>query len=653
MKMTRQNKALTEHRISTIIDDIKHARNFKTTAILLSLFLISLYVFSSFFPASFLWGINNLTYLDPAYRIALLLISLLHLLPALAAKYTVWIERVLLLLSSKKIFFRLFYIVIGIVCGYGFYYFRISTDMYGDSRTLLTLLSKKVYSFSDLINFNDYEPLTRMVNQKVAGLLHIDQKLAYQVVSSACGGIFISSIFFFVRSLKESAPWKTLVIILFLTTGANLLFFGHVEDYTLPYICIFLYLITAWLYFDGKKTLPVLLILFLIGIRLHFQMLLFLPSLIYIFLHNRSNRSPAVHQFLKPKKIVLFVFITLIFAALAYFFYFKAYHLTSNNQTERASKIFLPMVNPLSPPHNYSLFSSNHISDVLQEFLFTLSPGTIILLALAFFFSRNVKWRDARLVFFGISAFYFIIFNFTANPILSMARDWDLFSLAAAPLTFFGITIARQWFKLFKDFSIHKFIIGICIAPTILSCTNFYINSRYDYSSRRLESIGEWSYRSYYWGASYLITVGEKAIKDTAEQIARRKEIIEKLLPYKSTPDYEVAYLYRKIGEAYMKNKQNDLAIQYFQKTLLNDSTQIEVIKWTALVQLFLWRFDEADRTIEDYNIKVNHPAVNDFVGLLMAQEINYLRLLKLTKIDSSVLQARMDKIVSFQSVSK
>jgi tetratricopeptide (TPR) repeat protein len=234
-----------------------------------------------------------------------------------------------------------------------------------------------------------------------------------------------------------------------------------------------------------------------------------------------------------------------------------------------------------------------------------------------------------------------------------MARDWDLFSLAAAPLTFFGITIARQWFELFKDFSIHKFIIGICIAPTILSCTNFYINSRYDYSSRRLESIGEWSYRSYYWGASYLITVGEKAIKDTAEQIARRKEIIEKLLPYKSTPDYEVAYLYRKIGEAYMKNKQNDLAIQYFQKTLLNDSTQIEVIKWTALVQLFLWRFDEADRTIEDYNIKVNHPAVNDFVGLLMAQEINYLRLLKLTKIDSFVLQARMDKIVSFQSVSK
>lgn len=650
--MVRQNKAHTDHSISTVIDDPKHSRNFKKTAILLSSFVISLYIFSSFFPASFLWGINNLTYLDPAYRIALLVISLLLLLPAFLTKYTVWMESVLLLLFSKKFIFSLFYIIIGILCGYGFYHFRISTDMYGDSRTLLTILSKTVYGISDLFNLNDYEPLTRMVNQRVARLLQIDQKLAYQIVSSACGGIFISTILFFVRSLKESALWKTLIIILFVTSGANLLFFGHVEDYTLPYICTFLYLITGWLYFDGKKTLPVLFILFLIGIRLHFQMLLFLPSLIYICLHNLSNRFPAIHPFLKPKKIVLFVLITLVLAAIAYIFYFKAYRLTSNDQTERASKIFLPMVNPLSPPHNYSLFSSNHISDVLQEFLFTLSPGTIILLALTFFFSRNIKWRDTRLVFFGISAFYFIIFNFTANPILSMARDWDLFSLAAAPLTFFGITIARQWFKLFKDFSIHKFIIGICIAPAILSCANFYINSRYDYTSRRLESIGEWSYHSYYWGASYLINVGVRAIKDTTERIARRKEIVEKLLPYKSTPDYEIACLYRKIGETYLTDKKNDLAIQYFQRTLLNDPTQIEGIKWIALAQLRLWRFDEADRTIEDYNIKVNHPAVKDFLGLLIAQETNFLRLLTLTKIDSSAVQARMDKIVSFQSPS-
>lgn len=118
-------------------------------------------------------------------------------------------------------------IIAGILGGLGtfvFYENRIITDMYGDSRTLLSLLASKHYSLADLWRFDDTEPLSRLIQKSLSQILGLDQKLTIQIVSSIAGGLFLIVVLLFVANSKHSPTWKVLAAIILVSSGVNQLF---------------------------------------------------------------------------------------------------------------------------------------------------------------------------------------------------------------------------------------------------------------------------------------------------------------------------------------------------------------------------------------------------------------------------------------------
>jgi hypothetical protein len=541
--------------------------------------------------------------------------------------------------------FTLISVLLGGIFTFICYHYRIVTDMYGDSRSLIEYLSWKKLSILDVINPGNKEPLTQIFHQFVAYAFGVNIKSAYEIVSSVCGGIFLTLLIFFIRQVNGSKVWKIFIFVLFSTTGANQIFFGHVEDYTLIYLTIILFFITGWMLFNGKKTLGVMVFIFIVGTRIHLEMLLLLPALIFAISHTVSIKYPKVAGWLMPKKIFAVMISTLICGTLAYFYYFKAYHYEGTGVDEILSKIFLPIYDHLPEQHYYTLQSLSHFSDFIQELLMTVSPVAFLILCLSFIFFRRINWREPQIVFYALAVFYFLLFNFTVNPSLSMSRDWDFLASGALPVLFLALTLSKKIFADILSIPQQKKIIGAGLALGIFSFTLFYVNSNPSTASWRLEGIGKWAFKSYYSSSSYILNVSAKMEENLDKQIERRKNVIIDLLPYSSKPDLEIGFLYHKFGVALYANRQFVEAAVSFNKSLEQDPKNASAIKLLALITLQQKNFYEAERILIFYNRNINQPVIKDKQGLELIEYCKQLRNLVSSNGDSLTIQNKLEYV--------
>lgn len=383
-------------------------RRFLVIAFALFAGYLILSVTASFFPESFLWGVHQLAFFDPVTRCILVAVAIVLALPPVSKRIITLIENYTARVKSAMVPVPLLIILVGAGGALIFYRFRIVTDMYGDSRTLLSSLSGRSYGIVDLFRPGENEPLSRLAHQMISRLAGMDLKTTFQIVSSVCGGFFLMAVCLFVKNPRMSVPGKMLAVLFLVGSGTNQLFFGHIEDYTLVYLAIILFLMLGWNAFEGKPGYGLMIILFIIGIRLHMEMILLLPAALYLAAYVLGEKYPAVKRWIEPKWIMLYVCASLICAVISYYFIFHAYQLSTDVQTERASKIFLPLRNPLPYPHVYSLLSLNHLSDVLQEYLLTVTPGALIILCLGVLMVRRISWRNPKIVFFCACGILFL-----------------------------------------------------------------------------------------------------------------------------------------------------------------------------------------------------------------------------------------------------
>ncbi|MBI4811616.1 MAG: hypothetical protein HY800_09310, partial [Ignavibacteriales bacterium] len=626
-------------------NDLRFSRHLRFSILTLFGGVLLLYTISSFLPDSFLWGVNHLAFFKSDEKIFILVAALLLGLPFLSSRYIKIIEFVGRFNPPNKITLLIFFLIIGAL-GFGvFYHFRIGTDMYGDTRTLLSLLAGKHYTFSDIFSLADKEPLTRLIHQQLASFFNLDQKYTFQLVSSISGGVYLVVLLFFVRHLDGSVIWKFLIVVISLSSGVNQLFFGHVEDYTLVYLAIVLFLMFAWMVFDGKKMLVWMIIVFVVGIRLHIEMILMLPALLYVIRYVSHNKYPNLSKWLQLKRIITVVAATMVISILLYFFHFQAYRYNVGDQQEVMTKIFLPIENWLPPPHSYTLLTLNHFSDVIQQFLYTVSPAVVLIICSSIGCYRYLSWREPRIVFLLLAVFYFAIFDFTINPMLTMPRDWDLLSPAAASINFLAIALSRQLIGRSQKHSNCTFLVGVALAVSLISSSIFLINSDEEKAALRLEGIGKWTFKSYYHGSSYIINVGEKMMKDVQQQIEHREKTIQDLLPYASKPDINLSLLYYKLAVVYYERQLFDKASFNFSKALDYDPENASALKGKGLIALRSSNFNEAFKIFSFYNKQVNHPKVKDSQAIVYEQYARQLLKLQNESMEPSEIQKRLNQI--------
>jgi len=607
--------------------------------------LLLLYLLGVLFPESLLWGVHQLAYIPLPAELFIFAVLLLSLFPAFSRILMPRLEKFAGSLFPLRRSSYPVLVLLAVTGSYFFYVNRVAIDMYGDARTLLRTLSSYQFTITDVLGFQDFEPLTRYLHQVISTVTHLDQQFVYQSVSSISGGIFLVLYIWFAGTSTGSPLWRLFILISGLLCGANQLFFGYVEDYTLVYICMIVFLILVWKAFEGKNTLPWVLLCFIVGAKLHVQMILFAPSLVYLIVFKLSGRNSSLGAWITRSRVVLAVCVSILLCAGLYFFVFKAQVATADGWLNERNRIFLPLINKSVSSRGYTLLSWMHGSDILQVIFLAVSPGLLILLAASLSLRRFLRWDSPRTVFYGIALFYFLLFDYTINPMLTPMRDWDMLSLVMPSMLFFGNSLALDVFDRFRESGVPRRIVGISFAFGMIPLVFFFINSHPDIAANRLRGLGIWAYKSYYNGSGYILNVGCMLIPERNREIAERERILRLIGPDTASVDIENALLSYKLAVVLQTIKEYQRAEAYYKKSLAQDPYNASAIKALSVVYLFQWRFEEAATLIERFNENLNVAEVRDFQSLLIAQYAHQCMYLARQHRDKGEIEALLTQL--------
>ena len=577
------------------------------------------YLIGMLHPAAGLWGVHLLAYVPPPVALAVIGIQLLAaigiaFIPSGSAQTA----------ASGRLNYKPLYGALAILAGAGGIFFlytnRVAIDMYGDTRTLIAGRGPGELSLTDVLGFSDYEPLTRYIHQNVAKMAHLTTASAYQIVSSAAGGLFIMIYLRFVLRAGGTNAWRLFMLVTGLLCGANELFFGYVEDYALAYLCMTVFLIIAWHILDGKPLLPWLLICFVVGVKLHLQMILFTPALVFLILHTLSGKDPARGKWITGVRVRIAVGVSVLLCGLLYFFVFRAQDVAPGHTLNETKRIFLPLFNGATPPHDYSLLSWKHLDDIVQEFLLAASPGLIVLLIASPAARRCVRWSSPRIVFYALGLFYFSLFDVTINTMLTPMRDWDMLALITPSILFFGGAVAQDIFAHFRDTALPRRLAVLALAFGAVPAVFFFLNGNRNLAGERLRDIGRWSFDGYYHGSAYILDAGCLLIPDPGSAIAERENILAAIGSGASVPDEELSRFAYRLGTVLLDAGEDARAEEYFRRALNWDAANLSAVRGLAEASLFRGEFSASAEMIEQYNEGVNLGPPADFEALLIAQ---------------------------------
>ncbi|MDF1544081.1 MAG: hypothetical protein P1R58_03145 [bacterium] len=387
-----------------------------TVALALYYGTVLLYALGWLMPEGRLWGGNFFAFLPDSTAYTGFGLLLLAPLPVLLFKR----------LATDKVFNRpLFYwsisAVIIVLFGLAFYTFRETTHFMGDGYQVLKIMGGE----NPIIKRTEIgEIITHLWARDLFGGGEAGVLKAYQVISISSGLLFLAALSLCSRRLFEPGLDRLLFFLTASSGGLMLLFFGHVENYSLLALASGLtvlsgLMINAKLLSRGWIWLP-----FLVALFFHVMAITLLPAVLYL----QARELPPVARALKNRKLLLIWLSGLILGGVVLFYY-----LAGQNLFFRLA--FLPLVSDRFTIDGYTLFSANHLLDMLN-FLWLMLPSGLLFAAF-WFFNRKRMSQSPEFPLFLFFLLPTLGTVFLLDPKLGFMRDWDLFSFAAIPLIFF------------------------------------------------------------------------------------------------------------------------------------------------------------------------------------------------------------------------
>lgn len=428
--------------------------------------MFSLMFFLRYTDNDILWGINHFRFLDNFYFIILTTIFSLLFILSLSEKYSNKFITILQHgLNSKKTTF-LFLSIISIAI---FYIFRCKTFFLGDGYICLS-----TFSFQNSYFVKPTEFLSSHIVRFIQFLLGEYSKdsalLAFQLLSYFSGIIFLYYIYKIVSTFVNNKNIQTLTYSTFIFSGVLQLFFGYVEFYPILWAIATSICYYSLLYLSQQKFLLRIILLYIIGLLIHTQLIVWLPAIIYIILNNnkitlglekiiRKNYNNSIAWFM----LILFLFIS------------SLYLLPS-------SKFLLPLFTAKPEAPNYYVFSLAHLIDILNLTLLVFPGFLIVVLLNMNRFKNKFDKLDILLMLISIPSLLFLLL---IDPELGLARDWDLLSLTIfAPMLFLCRRLDAS------DIKIRSNHILLYTSLNLILLTAFItINNNKEFSSLRYKSI--------------------------------------------------------------------------------------------------------------------------------------------------------------------
>lgn len=433
--------------------------------------LILAHFFSSFFPKSRLWGINHLAYFPLWVRAVFTLVGLSILLPWVNIRVYRILQQILSplqrIVNKGKV---LGYVFLSLFSVFIFWLLRARTYFLGDGYAHISSLKSGKYL---LIRYEPLEIFAHLYLYKFLRLFFIPSaESIYIGLSILAGGLFVFILFLLARSLSEDGFDRLFIFSIFLFSGASQLFLGYVEHYTLTYVSIFAYLYFSLRYLQGKVRILLPIIFCTLAIGFHFSSVHLLPSLFFLFALKRKKGGMVFNL----KKALPFLSI------LAFILGLSVYYIWNVNPG--LSQVFIPLLQGRPYAPEYTLFTSSHLLDVLNQHLLLSGTGLILLLSLAMVCRKRINFQNPIIVFLLLASLAIFLYHFLVDPRLGAAVDWDLFFNVALAYTMLGVYL---FINLIKT---KRYSAVVLISTAILSILPwFLINANAERSTDRFRDL--------------------------------------------------------------------------------------------------------------------------------------------------------------------
>ena len=360
----------------------------------------------SFVAPSLFWGLTSLSFFPAAIRIAIFCLLVISILPPVSRRLGEFLAARLERLTMQT--HRTLFLLAGIILMILFVVLSSRNHLLGDGYLIMGNLATGQRG-------SPFELLTRAVIGGLFGLAGGGETAAlwvYRLVAYASGAIFLIALWHYTSDKLH----LYLLLPALLCFGVVQFFFGYVENYTLSFVFVFLYLLSATRDLEARRVSVFTGAFLLLAIGFHLQSGVLAPSFLYL-LHNRYRSRKLLVTMLVASVVVLT-------AALLY--------AQSNVQVTR---VFVPLLP--APTDPYHLFAASHFLDLFN--LLMLAYPLVIALQLT-----DALWKVQFRWFHLLAIGGTVLFTVFVDPKLGAVRDWDMMSLAAAPLMLVTILVIRS-----------------------------------------------------------------------------------------------------------------------------------------------------------------------------------------------------------------
>lgn len=503
-----------------------------STAFYLGIGFLLVFLLANLFPEP-LWAVHDSYFLPQPLRFILWIIILLGLGFAF---YSTKKEPKLRISNRFAFPLNLSIWLLALLAGLCFYSFPIIDDYYGDARIFRPILHEPVSRLPEdfwsrlfSISFQP-EHGRKGVRLLLSGIAYLTGSSMYEVfrwMGMLCGIGFVLTWLFAVRHFIQRQAWRIALAVIGLSTPVLLIFFGHIENYSLIY-WLFLSWLLLFLYqlkHAHKRLYVLLMVLLIIFARFHIMFLLCMPGLLLAGLYTFFPDKSVSRHLLSVKGMLSSLFLPLsIVGLILYFWVFEDYHDPRVMQDfSDIDRLFLPLISPEAPYDRYNLLSFNHLLDFANA-VFLWSPGCLFVVSWIWLKVPLPKWqKDPIWAILGITFLLFLATFFMINPLFSMPMEWDLMCFPAPVLlvsTLYLVSKIQQ----------KKMPVSLLIVPCLLALftlSSIYVNHHTKPLSQKIERIGRHVYKTYYAHSSTYLLFALNL--DGQEYAARKAAIIDDL----------------------------------------------------------------------------------------------------------------------------
>lgn len=401
------------------------------TGIFLLPFLATLILFAlgALTKSYWAWGFNHLSLLPPLWGISALSLAAILMLPPISSRSGSALHSFLAKNSFEDSQHRRWIaaILVSVTLICLFFFLRSRSLVYGDGFLVLKTVSPD--GVLSLEHQNSLQAASLVLLRFIVGVfervLSISPVISLALFNSLGGVVAFWGIYGIARDLTPDRDRKLFLLTSGLTSGATILFFGYIENYTWALA------LGLWTFYqslravEGHKNSFSLIAIALLSLAYHAITLPFVIVALGALSLKRSKAKKWFGIFTYRQTVWSFVIGAFLLVALT-----------------QATGIFarFGMAHPFVPiwpelSNSYLALSPQHLLD-LANLVFLVAPLGISMFVFGIVF-RETRTADTDISqqLLGLLVLLTSLASFWIDPQLGMPRDWDLLSFFGIPLS--------------------------------------------------------------------------------------------------------------------------------------------------------------------------------------------------------------------------